>query len=162
MVVTVTTEAPQGTDADTVAVALLDGEEAPVGVPAEVGRLLESGEARASFQALAVTHAQGKRWLTVGMGKREDFTSERARVAAAKALERAKEISTRTLCWLAPTGTGADGAELAGALVEVTALADYSFERHKSADVQNGKETGNGPSNGHSNDKEPPKHLEKL
>src|SRR4030081_2043214 len=98
--VTTTTQDPQSTDADTVAVALLEGEEAPVGVPGEVADLLESGEARGSFKALAVTHAQGKRWLTVGLGKREDFTPERARVAAAKALERAKEISTHTLCWL--------------------------------------------------------------
>lgn len=149
VMVTVTTEDPPSTDADTVAVALLDGEEAPAGVPSEVSELLASGEARGSFKALAVTHAQGKRWLTVGMGKREDFTPERARVAAAKALERAKEISTHTLCWLLPTGAGND---VAGALVEGTKLADYSFERHKSVPVQNGEDA----------DKEPPKHLEKL
>jgi leucyl aminopeptidase len=149
VMLTTITEDPQSTDADTVAVALFDSEEAPAGVPREVAELLESGEARASFKALAVTHAQDKRWLTVGMGKREDFTPERARVAAAKALERAKEISTRTLCWLLPTGTGND---VAGALVEGTALADYSFERYKSVPKQDGEDAG----------KEPPKHLEKL
>ena len=156
VMVTVTTEDPQSTDADTVAVALLDGEEAPAGVPGEVAELLESGEARGSFKALAVTHAQGKRWLTVGVGKREEFTPERARVAAAKALERAKEISTRTLCWLLPTGADSDMAgalDVAGALVEGTVLADYGFERYKSAPKQNGEESRNN---------EPPKHLEKL
>jgi leucyl aminopeptidase len=149
VMLTTTTEDPQSTDADTVAVALFDSEETPAGVPGEVAELLENGEARSSFKALAMTHAQDKRWLTVGMGKREDFTPERARVAAAKALERAKEISTRTLCWLLPTGTGND---VAGALVEGTALADYSFERYKSVPKQDGEDAG----------KEPPKHLEKL
>jgi leucyl aminopeptidase len=151
--VTLTTEDPQNTDADTVAVALFEGEETTAGVPGEVAELLESGEARGSFKALAVTHAQGKRWLTVGVGKRADFTPERARVAAAKALERAKEISTRTLCWQLPAGVGADAAgAIAGALVEGTALADYSFERHKTVPKQSGEDAG----------KEPPKHLEKL
>ncbi|HEY7961769.1 MAG TPA: leucyl aminopeptidase [Solirubrobacteraceae bacterium] len=149
VMVTLTAESPQSTDADTVAVALFDGEPAPAGVPGEVTALLDSGEARSSFKALAVTHAQGRRWLTVGLGKREDLDPERARVAAAKALERAKEISTRTLCWLAPAGAGSD---MAGALVEGTALADYSFERHKSAPKQDGAQDGN----------EPPKHLEQL
>jgi leucyl aminopeptidase len=147
--VTATTEDPQSTDADTVAVALLEGEEAPAGVPGEVADLLESGEARGSFKALAVTHAQGRRWLTVGVGRREDFTPERARVAAAKALERAKEISTHTLCWLLPSGAGGD---VAGALVEGTALADYSFERCKSVPKQGGEDAG----------EEPPRHLQKL
>jgi leucyl aminopeptidase len=152
VVVTLTTEDPQNTDADTVAVALFEGEEAPAGVPGEVADLLSSGEARGSFKALAVTHAQGKRWLTAGVGKRAEFTPERARVAAAKALERAKEISTRTLCWLLPAGMSSDTAgAVAGALVEGTALADYSFERHKS--VKEDAEEA---------EKQPPKHLEKL
>ncbi len=152
MDVTLTTEDPQNTSADTVVVALFEEMEAPAGVPGEVADLLASGEARGSFKSLAVTHAQGKRWLTVGVGKREDFDPERARVAAAKALERAKEISTRTLCWLLPAGLSNDTASaVAGALVEGTALADYSFERHKSVQ-EDAQEAG----------KQPPKHLEGL
>ncbi|HEY7953594.1 MAG TPA: leucyl aminopeptidase [Solirubrobacteraceae bacterium] len=152
MVVTLTTEDPQATDADTVAVALFEGEEAPAGVPGEVADLLDSGEARGSFKSLAVTHAQGKRWLTVGVGKRADFNPERARVGAAKALERAKEIATHTLCWLLPADIGSDSAgAVAGALVEGTTLADYSFERHKS--VKEDAEEA---------ERQPPKHLEKL
>ena len=65
----------------------------------------------------------------MGLGKRADFTSERARAAAAGAHARALELSTRTLCWRAPAG-----ADLAvcTALVEGTALADYRFDRHRS------------------------------
>ncbi len=61
-----------------VAVGLFEGEEPPAGTPAELGELLSSGEARRSLKALGLTHAQGKRWLTVGLGKREQFTPERA------------------------------------------------------------------------------------
>ncbi|HTD57340.1 MAG TPA: leucyl aminopeptidase [Solirubrobacteraceae bacterium] len=123
-----TSEAPAQTGADTVAIGVFEGEDAPAGVPTQVGELLESGEARRSRKALALTHAQGKRWLIVGLGERESFTPERARVAAAVARDRAKEISTKVLCWQAPS---ADRGVVA-ALVEGTMLADYSFESHKS------------------------------
>ena len=72
------------------------------GCPIQLGELLASGEAQRSFKALALTHADGKRWLTVGLGPRKDFTPERARVAAALARERARELSTRVLCWEVP------------------------------------------------------------
>jgi len=124
-----TAEPAQDTDADTVAIGVFEGDELPVGAPAQVGEMLGSGEARRSFKSLAVTHADGKRWLIVGFGKREDFTPERARVAAAVARERAREISAKVLCWQAPS---ADGGVVA-ALVEGTMLVDYSFESHKSA-----------------------------
>ena len=104
-------------------------------VPDPLGELLSSGEAQRSFKALALTHADGKRWLTVGLGPRKDFTAERARVAAALARERARELSTRVLCWEVPAGGGGEDASaaVAGALVEGTILADYSFDLHKSA-----------------------------
>jgi leucyl aminopeptidase len=152
VMVTLTTADPQATDADTVVVPLFAGDPVPTGAPGDVSELLARGEARSSFKALAITHAEGKRWLTIGMGKAEELTPERARVAAAKALERAKEVSTHALCWLLPEG-GEDAAAVTGALVEGTILADYSFERHKSAP----KETA-----GQSTEGEPPKHLERL
>jgi leucyl aminopeptidase len=123
-----TTDPAAQTAADTVAIGLFEGEDTPVGAPRELGELLASGEARRAFKSLALTHASGKRWLSVGLGAREDFTPERARVAAAIARERTREISTRVLCWRMP---GADG-ELAAALVQGTMLADYSFEMHRS------------------------------
>ena len=109
---------------------VFDDDELPPEAPAELGELLASGEARHSFKALALAHAQGKRWLLVGLGPRTEFTAERARVAAAVAWERASEIATRALCWQAPPDT--DPA-VAAALVEGTILRDYRFERHKSA-----------------------------
>jgi leucyl aminopeptidase len=125
------------TDADTVAIGVFAGEETPEGAPPEVAEILESGEARRSPKALAVTHADGKRWLVVGLGGREEFTPEGARVAAAVTRERARELSSRLLCWQAPV----NDADVVAALVQGTVLADYSFESHKSqAEDGNGAE----------------------
>jgi leucyl aminopeptidase len=116
--------------ADTVALGLFEDEGAPTGAPAAVAELVASGEARAKPKSLALAHAEGRRWLLVGLGTRAELTPERVRVAAAAATARARELSTRTLCWLLPEG--GDGA-MAAALVEGTVLADYRFEHFKSA-----------------------------
>ncbi len=130
MQVSSTTEPGASTDADTVVVGVFDGEDLPPHTPGELSELLASGEARRSFKALALTHAEGKRWLLVGLGAREHFTPERARVAAAVARERARELATRVLCWENPPD---GGGAVAAALVEGTILSDYSFDAHKSA-----------------------------
>jgi leucyl aminopeptidase len=147
--VSATTKPARDTDADTVAVGIFEGERTlREDAPQALGELLESGEARGSFKALALTHAEGKRWLLVGLGARADFTAERARVAGAVARERTRELSTLTLCWQAPADT--DPAHRA-ALVEGTVLADYSFERHKSAPADPSKASEG-----------PPKQLQRL
>ena len=95
---------PATTDADTVVVGVFEGEDvahdveggalqAPAGLAARRG-------ARSSTLALA--HAEGKRWLLVGLGARDAFDAERARVAAAVALGRARELGARSLCWELP------------------------------------------------------------
>ena len=125
MQITATSQAAGTTDADTIAIGVFDGDGPPPGAPAQLGELLDSGEARRSFKSLALTHADGKRWLLVGLGARADFTPERARVAATLALARALEISTRALCWQGPgEATLASSAELAAALVQGTILSD--------------------------------------
>jgi leucyl aminopeptidase len=125
MIVTAITEIPAESDADTIAVGLLEDEPAPDALR----ELVQSGEARASFKSLALAHAGGKRWLGVGLGKRAELTPERARVAAAVAVGRARELGARTLCWQAPADTA---QAIAGALVEGTVLGDYRFELFKS------------------------------
>jgi leucyl aminopeptidase len=151
MQVSATTQPGGDTDADTVVVGLFDGEGSEAGrlphdAPAELSELVESGEARGSFKALALTHAQGKRWLLVGLGARKDFTGERARVAAAVVRERAREIATRALCWEAPSGDGlSESDSVVKALVQGTILADYRFERHKSAPAETENSTDDAP-----------------
>jgi leucyl aminopeptidase len=137
MEVTASTQPAGATDADTVVLGVFDGEADVPKEPAELVALLTSGEAKRTFKALALAHAAGKRWLLVGLGKRAEFTPERARVAAAVARDRAREMSTEALCWEVPADGGAD---VAAALVEGTMLADYRFERHKSAPDGDGEE----------------------
>src|ERR1700730_13555238 len=115
MQVSATTSPPASTDADTVVVGLFEGEEPSSQAPSELGELLATGEAGRSFKALALTHAGGKRWLIGGRGARDQFTAESARVVAAVARERARDLSARTLCLQAPTESG---DEVVAALVE--------------------------------------------
>jgi len=130
MEVAATTEPPLGSGADTICVGVFDGEEVSHDVPGgELQGLLDAGEARAGLRKVALVHAQGVRWLAVGLGRREKLDAERARVAAAVAQRRARELGARTLCWEVPHHV--DDAVVAG-LVEGTVLADYRFDRYKS------------------------------
>ncbi|MGO9488455.1 MAG: leucyl aminopeptidase family protein [Solirubrobacteraceae bacterium] len=126
-------------DADTVAIGVLEGEGAAESWPSALQELISSGEARSAFKSLAVDHADGQRWLLVGLGRRAELTPERARVAASLAGARARELGARTLSWHLPAG--GDGL-LAGALVEGTVLGDYRFERFKSALGRDEEEPG--------------------
>jgi leucyl aminopeptidase len=118
--------APEETSADTRVIGLFEGESLPEG---PLRALSDSGEARGKPRSVAVAHSEdGRRVIVVGLGKRDEFDSEKARVAAAVAAGRARELSARTLSWQAPPGTG-----VAGALVEGTLLALYKFDRFKSS-----------------------------
>jgi leucyl aminopeptidase len=116
---------PEETSADTRVIGLFEGESLPEG---PLRALSESGEARGKPRSLAVAHVDGRRVVVVGLGKRDEFDSEKARVAAAVAAGRARELSARSLSWEAPPGAG-----VAGALVEGTLLALYKFDRFKSS-----------------------------
>ena len=129
MQISAISQGPAGSDADTLAIGILDGEQPSPELPEAVGALLDSGEARSSFKALALAHADGRRWLLVGLGARSELTPERARVAASTAVRRAGELSASELCWAMPEN-GAPA--LAAALVEGTVLGDYRFDRYKS------------------------------
>jgi leucyl aminopeptidase len=88
-----------------------------------------SGEARSELRSLAVAHAAGKRWILVGGGSRDAFDGERARLAAAAALGRARQLGARSLCWELPHKV-ADA--VASAIVEGTLLAAYRYTAFKS------------------------------
>src|SRR3954471_18723027 len=122
--VTARSGAPQETDADTRVVGLFEGE-TPDDDAARP--LAESGEAKGGLRKLAVTHEDGgRRVIVAGLGKRDEFDAEKARVAAAGAAGRARELSASSLSWADPGG-------VAGALVEGTLLALYKFDRFKSS-----------------------------
>jgi leucyl aminopeptidase len=133
---TATTRTPADTEADTIAVGVFEDEEVAHDLPgAPLAALLASGEARPAFKHLALVHAAGRRWLLVGLGARDAFDAERARVAAATVVARARELGATTLCWELPHHV--DDSVAAG-LVEGTALAAYRFDRHRTAPPESG------------------------
>jgi len=115
LTVRATSDAPADTSADTVAVGIFEGE--------AVDDRFDAGEAKAKFKHLALAHSEGKRWLLVGLGDRERFDAERARVAAAVVHARSMELGARVLFW--------EGPEPAG-FVEGAILAAYRYEAFKS------------------------------
>jgi leucyl aminopeptidase len=124
-----TTDAPTAVDADTVAIGVFEGKGIShdlEGGPLQA--LLDSGEARPTFKHLALHHGADRRLLLVGLGGRDAFDPERARVAAAVAHGRARELGARTLCWELPHHVP---DEIAAALVEGTILAGYRFDRYR-------------------------------
>jgi leucyl aminopeptidase len=121
--------APEETAADTRVVGVFEDES--LGDPA-LQRLIELGEAKRALKKVAVAHEDApggghRRVLIAGLGSREQFGPEQARVAAAAAAGRAKELGAVSLSWAAPGGEG-----VGGALVEGTLLKLYSFDRFKS------------------------------
>ena len=128
MLVQAITDLPQDADADTVVIGVLEAEKIHHDVDSALNGLIEAGEAKAKHRHLAVTHAGGKRWILVGLGKRSELDGERIRIAAAAALGRARELGTKRLCWEVPHKVG---GEIAAAIVEGTLLCDYRFDRYK-------------------------------
>src|SRR5581483_451871 len=97
---------PEETSADTRIVGLFEGESLE---GEELQALVDSGEAKGGLRKLAVTHERAasgsRRVIVVGLGKRDEFDAERARVAAAVAAQRARDLSAKSLSWAAPAGT---------------------------------------------------------
>ncbi|MHB8657252.1 MAG: leucyl aminopeptidase family protein [Solirubrobacteraceae bacterium] len=139
MEVSATSDAPFDSGADTIAVGVFEGEGVSVDVAdGSLRGLLDSGEARRSLGKLALTHAGERRLILVGLGHREVFDAERARLAAAAAWARAGELSTQTLCWQLPAAGQAEPGEpgeaaktIAVGLVEGTLLRAYRFDRYR-------------------------------
>jgi leucyl aminopeptidase len=129
------TGAPEDTAADTRVVGVFEGDS--LGDPA-LQRLVELGEAKRALKKVAVAHEDApgggqRRVLIAGLGPRDGFGPEQARVAAASAAARAKELGAVSLSWAVPAGDG-----VAAALVEGTLLKLYSFDRFKSNSGGNG------------------------
>ena len=129
MQVSATTDSPPNTDADTIAVGVFEDEGVAHDHGGVLQALIDSGEARRGLRKLAVAHAEGRRYVLAGLGARDDFDPERARVAAAAVAGRAKELGAKTLCWEVPHHVSDAHA---GALVEGTLMAAYTYSAYKS------------------------------
>ncbi len=120
---------PYAAAADTIAVGVFEDESVAQETPGgELEALLASGEAQRKFAHLAVAHADGRRVILAGLGPRTAFAGERARVVAALVGRRARELSSRALCWQLPVPAA---LEIAEGLVQGTVLGGYRFERYK-------------------------------
>jgi leucyl aminopeptidase len=128
MRVSSTTQAPPDTAADTIAVGVFEGEGIAHDVDGILQGLVDSGEARTGVRKVAVTHAGGRRYIVAGLGKRDAFDAEVARLAASAVADRAKELGTRVLCWEVPHHVEPPG------FVEGTLLAAYEYRAYKSSD----------------------------
>jgi leucyl aminopeptidase len=129
MRVRATTDSPPATDADTIVVGVFEDEGVAHDYPGTLQALVDSGEARRGLRKLAVTHAEGRRYVLAGLGARGDFDPEHARVAAATVAGRVRELGTKVLCWEVPHHVG---DAVVGGLVEGTALASYAYTQYKS------------------------------
>src|SRR3954453_3579473 len=106
MHVSATTDAPTATEADTIVVGVFEDEGIAHDHGGVLQALVDSGEARRGLRKLAVTHAEGRRFIVAGLGARSAFDPERARVAAATVAGRARETGTKVLCWEVPHHVG--------------------------------------------------------
>src|SRR4051812_31336786 len=70
-----------------------------------------------------------KRLIVVGLGKKDKFTTEKLRRAAAQIAQRARALDLDQISLVPPPG---DRAENAQAVVEGVALALYEYKRWKS------------------------------
>src|SRR5436190_23489026 len=97
---------PEDTAADTRVVGLFEGES--VADPA-LQALVDLGEAKPALKQVALAHEDApgggqRRVLIAGLGPREEFDAEHARVAAAAAAGRARDLGAVSLSWAVPDG----------------------------------------------------------
>jgi leucyl aminopeptidase len=116
-------------DADLVAVGLYEGEE----LAADLASAAGASDAKGGFKKRLLLHP-GKpgRVLVVGLGKREDFDAERARIAAALTAQEAAKLGATSLAWALPRS--GDEAALAEGIVTGTILGAWRFDRFHSVD----------------------------
>ncbi len=119
-------------EADLEVLGLPDGES----VPAAIAEVPGANDVKTAFKKTTLLRpSPAERLLVVGLGKREELTPERLRVAATVALRQAQAVDASSVAWALPEGS--DHIELhqaAAAIVEGTILASYRFERFHTAD----------------------------
>jgi leucyl aminopeptidase len=140
-------QAPSEIVPDLLVAGLFEGEKPP----RELNLMFGANFVKADFEKLSLLHPDDPgRGLVVGLGKREEFEPERARVAAALAAKEAAKLEARSLAWILPqsqhSDVDADNGQpaslskdigedaIAAAIVTGTILADYRFDRYLSSD----------------------------
>jgi leucyl aminopeptidase len=113
-------------ESDFVGVLVFEGDDLPEPLAGAPG----SEDVKASYKKATLVHpGTPRRALVVGLGARDDFTPERARVAAAIAARTAASMDASSLALRGPDGD--DPAAAATAMIEGAILASYRFDRFK-------------------------------
>ena len=125
-------------DSDFLAVLVFEGDDLPEPLAGAPG----SDDIKSSYKkATLVYPGTPRRALVVGLGGRDDFVPERARVAAAIAARTAGSLDASSLALRGPED--GDPAAVASAMVEGAILASYRFDRFKSKeDEEDGDSKG--------------------
>jgi leucyl aminopeptidase len=120
-----------GAEADILIAGLFEGEELPAPLAAAPG----AADAKAGFKKQTLVYPQGSaRALVLGLGRREAFDAERARVIAALAAKMAAGLRATSLAWALPSL--AEPSAIAEGLVTGTILGSYRFDRFLSTDPE--------------------------
>jgi leucyl aminopeptidase len=113
-------------EADLLAVLLFEGDELPESLAGAPG----SEDVKAGYKKTTLVHPESpRRALVVGLGDRDQFEPERARVAGALAARSAASMEATSLALAGPDSGGRKA--VATALVEGAILASYRFDRFK-------------------------------
>ena len=114
-------------DADLVGVLIFEGDELPEPLAGAPG----SEDVKGGYKKTALVHPDApKRALVVGLGSRDEFEPEKARVASALAARSASSVEATSLALAGPEHD--DAKSVATAMVEGAILASYRFDRFKS------------------------------
>jgi leucyl aminopeptidase len=117
-------------EADLVAVGLFDGDELTEPLGSTAGAADASGE----FKSRVIVYpGKPERVAIIGLGAREDFTPEKARVIGAVSQKALKQVKGEVLAWVLPEAPeGVEPGRIAAALVEGAGFAAFEFDRFKS------------------------------
>jgi len=123
-------------DSDLLAVLVFDGDELPEPLAGAPG----SEDVKGAYKKTSLIHPEKpRRALVVGMGDRDEFEPERARVAGAIAARTAGSMESTSMTLAGPDAE--DPRALATAAVEGAILGSYRFDRFKSS-KDDGEESG--------------------
>jgi leucyl aminopeptidase len=123
-------------DSDLLAVFVFDGDDLPEPLAGAPG----SEDVKGAYKKTTLVHPEKpRRALVVGLGDRDEFEPERARVAGAIAARTAGSMEATSMTLAGPDA--GDPKALATAAVEGAILGSYRFDRYKSNkdDDQDGK-----------------------
>jgi leucyl aminopeptidase len=117
-------------DADLVAVGLYEGDE----LSEPLGSTAGAADASADFKSQVIVYpGHPERVVIIGLGKKEDFTAEKARVIGAVAQKALKQVKGEALAWMLPEAPeGVEPGAIAAALVEGAGFSAFEFDRYKS------------------------------